>query len=231
MPNILDFEMFVNEQKKSSDHVENAPIRIFCDMDGVLTDFKRGFKRLKANKNHRTPDEYESKYGKNSIWPLVDHRKEKFWKRLPWTKDGRELWDYLSRYTPYILSAPSRSNYSIDGKLEWLSLNLGINQKKPITSFEEHEADPEKRVILSKDKETFVRDKNDVLIDDKDSNIKKWTEAGGTGILHNDSTDTIRLIEEIISDLQGGFDEDPNDESEEETDSNPNPEPETQEGP
>lgn len=195
---VLTFDNFVVESKS-----QTPPIRIFCDMDGVLTDFDRGFKRLRINPKHYTPDEYEKKHGKHSIWSLIDKRKDKFWKRLPWTKDGRELWDYLDRYSPYILSAPSRSEYSKEGKLTWVSLNLGINQKKAITTPEELEEDPDKRVILSKDKELFVKSANDILIDDKKINIEKWTAAGGTGIIHNDSTDTIRILEEIISKIQG----------------------------
>jgi len=195
---IMNFNEFINEQLQPE-----TPIRIFCDMDGVLTDFKRGFKRLKANKHHRTPKEYEDKFGKHSIWKIIDKRKEYFWKRLPWTKDGRELWDYLDRYKPYILSSPSRSDYSKDGKLQWIKLNLGFSQRKAVTTPEEHEERPELRVILSSKKDLFVKGKNDILIDDKESNIEKWTNAGGTGILHNDSTDTIRVLEEIFAKLRG----------------------------
>lgn len=221
-PNIVQsFTEFVNEQKST-----DAPVRIFCDMDGVLTDFERGFKRLKANKKHRTVEEYEKKFGKHSIWKLIDHRKEFFWKRLPWTGDGRELWDYLKRYKPYILSAPSRSEYSKDGKLQWIKLNLGFSQAKAIETPEEHDEKPDKRVILSNKKEQFVKTKNDILIDDLSSNIEKWTKAGGTGIFHNDSTDTIRVLEEIITKLQGNTDEP--DEAEPETENVPS---ETSENP
>lgn len=207
---VLRFTQFIAEQKSQS-----SPVRIFCDMDGVLTDFDRGFKRMKLNPHHHTPEEYEKKHGRHSIWQIVDKRKEKFWKRLPWTGDGRELWDYVERYSPYILSTPSRSKYSKEGKLMWIKLNLGINQKKGIETPEELEAEPEKRIIFSNKKELFVKTANDILIDDKKSNIEKWTAAGGTGILHDDSTDTIRLLEEIISKLQGGFEEEPDTEADE----------------
>lgn len=199
---VKNFIEFVNENLKTQ-----SPIRIFCDMDGVLTDFDRGFKRLKANKKHRTPKEYEDKHGKHSIWKLIDKRKEFFWKRLPWMPDGRELWDYLERYKPYILSAPSRSKYYKDGKMQWIKLNLGFSQRKFVTTQEEHEERPEIRVILSNDKGQFAKTKNDILIDDKESNIDDWTKAGGTGIYHNDSTDTIRVLEEILTKLQGNKEE------------------------
>jgi hypothetical protein len=199
---VHDFRTYLLNESKE----ESGGIRLFCDMDGVLTDFDRGFKRLKANEDHLKPKEYEKKHGKNSIWPLIDHRGIKFWKRLPWKSDGRELWDYIHRYSPVILSAPSRSPDSVKGKLYWLKLNLGINEKHPARKFEEW--DGTQKVILTADKGAFAESKNDILIDDRRPNIDKWTEAGGTGILHNDSTDTVRILEGIISKLKGEPDDD-----------------------
>lgn len=198
---VYDFRTYLLNESKE----ENGGIRLFCDMDGVLTDFDRGFKRLKANEDHLKPKEYEKKHGKNSIWPLIDHRGIKFWKRLPWKNDGRELWDYIKRYTPIILSAPSKSPDSVKGKLYWLKLNLGINEKNPARKIEEW--DGSQKVILTADKGAFAESKNDILIDDRRSNIDKWTEAGGTGILHNDATDTIRILEEILAKLRGPVEE------------------------
>jgi hypothetical protein len=62
------FKQFITEEKI-------ATKRVFCDLDGVLVDFKRGFKRLKSNPDHLTPNEYDKKHGKNSIWKLIDDRK------------------------------------------------------------------------------------------------------------------------------------------------------------
>ena len=208
---VFDFTKFVTEEletheidpapeetEEQTDEPSEQKIRLFCDMDGVLTDFDRGFKRLKANHDHLKPHEYEDKHGKNSIWPLIDHRKDRFWRRLPWKKDGRELWDYIQRYKPIILSAPSRSKYSIPGKLDWIKFNLGIIEKNPATKPEEFDPAVTK-VIMSNHKGQFAKSKTDVLIDDKDSNIEDWTKAGGTGIHHTDATDTIRLLEQIIT--------------------------------
>ena len=186
-------EYVINE---SVDQDESG-VRLFCDMDGVLTDFDRGFKRMKLNHDHLTPDEYNDKHGHQSIWQLIDQRGIKFWKRLPWMKDGRALWDYIQRYKPIILSSPSRSKDSVIGKLDWLKLNLGINEKDPVRKSSEMKDDT--RVIFSNHKEDFATGKNDVLIDDKKSNIEKWVAAGGTGILHTDATDSIRLLESIVS--------------------------------
>lgn len=199
---VKDFITYLTESTNS----KSKGIRVFCDMDGVLTDFDRGFKRLRANVEHLTPKEYEKKHGKDSKWPLIDHRGIKFWKRLPWSKDGRELWDYIQRYSPIILTAPSKGKDAVKGKIEWIDLNLGINEKHPPKTPEDW--DGTSRVIISANKELFVSGKTDILIDDRRSNIEKWTSAGGTGILHNDSTDTIRILEQIVSKFSGQSDTD-----------------------
>jgi len=187
---LKNFSQFVNEKR-------GEDIRIFCDLDGVLVDFNRGFKNLEENSDKLTPKEYDKEHGKHSMWKIIDPEGEKFWIRLKWTKDGRELWDYLTRYNPIILSSPSRSKHSIPGKMEWIKRNLGITQAKPTTSASDW--DPKSRIILSSDKFKFARSKNDILIDDTRAKLEKWTAAGGTGIFHNDATDTIRVLEEIFT--------------------------------
>jgi len=171
--------------------------RIFCDLDGVLTDFDRSFKNRDFNKDQLSPEEYQKKYGKEEMWKNIEAEGEKFWANLKWMNDGRELWDYLTRYNPIILSAPSRSKDCITGKVKWIERNLGINQKKPTTSSKKW--DPESRIILSQHKYKFAKSADDILIDDNREKLAKWTEAGGTGVFHNDATDTIRVIEEIMT--------------------------------
>lgn len=183
------FSQFLTEKRGGSK-------QIFCDLDGVLVDFDRGFRNLEENEERLSPDEYEKKHGKNSIWPLIDKHDVSYWENLKWTKDGRELWDYLSQYEPIILSSPSRSKSSIEGKLKWIHRNLGLSQAKPTTSYKNW--DPESRIILSQQKYLYARSADDILIDDTKKKLDKWTEAGGTGILHNDATDTIRILEQIF---------------------------------
>jgi phosphoglycolate phosphatase-like HAD superfamily hydrolase len=169
--------------------------QIFCDLDGVLVDFNRGFENLDENKERLSPEEYEKKNGKNSIWPLIDAQGPDFWIDLQWMRDGRELWDSIKRYNPIILSSPSRSPSCIEGKTEWVKRNLKINQEPTI---DPEEWDTSSRLILHRDKYKFAKSDKDILIDDTEAKLTKWTEAGGTGILHNDATDTIRVLDKII---------------------------------
>lgn len=46
--------------------------RIFCDMDGVLTDFNKRFKELPDNTLSMMPTEYESKYGRDANMGVLD---------------------------------------------------------------------------------------------------------------------------------------------------------------
>lgn len=176
-------------------------VRIFCDLDGVLVDFDRGFMELPENSDELSPGDYEEKNGKNSIWPLIDKHGDEYWSELYWKGDGRELWDYLEEYKPTILSSPSRNPASIRGKAKWVKLNLRINED-PVTKLADY--DGSTRLILMQQKHLFAKSANDILIDDTQSKIDKWTEAGGTGILHNDATDTIKVLEKILERLRDG---------------------------
>jgi len=191
------FTEFIAESSESS-----GKYRLFCDLDGVLVDFDRGFIALPNNKEGLTPKEYEAKHGKDSIWPMIDALGESFWTNLQWMKDGRELWDYIKQYDPIILSAPSRHPGCFTGKSKWVKQHLGIDQD-PVTDPNNFSA--ETRFILANHKHDYVKPAEDllkkhpVLIDDFSKKLEKWTKAGGTGILHNDATDTIRVVEEMMN--------------------------------
>jgi hypothetical protein len=178
-----------------------SSVKIFCDLDGVLVDFDRGFSELPENEEELSPSDYEEAHGKNSIWPLIDKHGEEYWSELYWKSDGRELWDYLEEYKPTILSSPSRSTDSVTGKTKWVKLNLKINDK-PVTKKADYTGS--ERLILMQQKHLFATGPNDILIDDTQAKIDKWTEAGGTGILHNDATDTIKVLEKILERLREG---------------------------
>ncbi len=187
----LPFKLFLESE---------SSVRIFCDLDGVLVDFDRGFADLSENTNKLSPGEYEEEHGKNSIWPLIDKHGSEYWSDLYWKGDGRELWDYLEEYKPTILSSPSRSRNSIIGKTKWVNLNLRIKEE-PVTKLSDY--DGTNRLILMQQKHLFAKSATDILIDDTSAKIDKWTEAGGTGILHNDATDTIKVLEQILERLRG----------------------------
>lgn len=183
-----NFKMFIEEN-------QNKSFRIFCDLDGVLCDFDKGF--TKINDEALTPDEYENKYGKNKIWELITNTGSKYWSNLEWMPDGKQLWNHLQQYDPTILSSPSRDYSSIIGKTAWVNSNLGITQRKPITKSKDWDKDT--RLILSTHKYLFViPDTVSILIDDTPSKIQKWEAAGGVGILHISTANTISMLSGIL---------------------------------
>jgi len=150
---------------------------IYCDMDGVLTDFDKQFEKISGGV---PPRQYEETNGKNVFWKLIDDAGVGFWVGMPWMPNGKKLWDYISKYNPSILSAPSQQNESRLGKRLWVRNNLS----------------PKPKVILAsaQNKQNYAGT-NRILIDDRPSNVEQWRSKGGIGILFIST-------EQTISDLQ-----------------------------
>ena len=160
---------------------EIPPYKIYCDMDGVLTDFQRRFEHFTGV----SPDEYESKYGTPAFWELIDNKiGVKFWVGMDWMPGGKELWEFISKYNPSILTSPSRQNTSRLGKNLWVRNNI----------------DPKPKVIFaySADKQRYANE-NAILIDDKKSNINQWAAKGGIAIrcLHGNIGPVIEKLKQL----------------------------------
>lgn len=151
---------------------------VYCDLDGVLTDFNGDYQKLTGiditkeshtHKNNRTFFEPIDKAGKG------------FWSNMSWTKDGKELWSYIEKYKPNLLSAPTRDNSSRVGKMEWVQKEL-----------------PGVRLILrsASGKKEFANE-NSILIDDRPSNIEDWLENGGIAIFHSSTDNTIKELKKL----------------------------------
>jgi len=149
---------------------------IYCDMDGVLVDFNKGYKELTGIdiKNHYFSDSKQ-------FWDPIKEAGSKFWEELDWMSDGKKLWNYIKPYTPKLLSSPSREQSSHKGKYLWAKQNI-----------------PGVELILkpAHEKKEFASS-NSILIDDKGSNIKDWEDNGGIGILHKNTFKTIQELKNI----------------------------------
>ena len=143
--------------------------KLYCDMDGVLTDFDKSYLELTGvdikNEFHDSPN----------FWDPINKAGVKFWSDMEWKGDGKRLWNYIEKHNPKLLSAPSRQVESRIGKLKWVEREL-----------------PGVELILkyAKDKKD-LSDKNSILIDDRLSNIEGWRERGGIGIHHINTKHTI----------------------------------------
>lgn len=136
---------------------------IFLDMDGVLTDFTKGAKKIEAIE------------GTKVDWPKIKKQGTNFWSELEWTPDGEKFARWLvklckeSKIDLCILSAVAYED-GVKGKQIWLD---------------------EKLPTISKQNRYFVRggrdkakyaSKNAVLIDDFGRNIEAFVMAGGQGV-------------------------------------------------
>jgi PAS domain-containing protein len=147
--------------------------RIFCDLDGVLVDFNQGYKDLTGIELNKDEHRNDAQF-----WQPIEKAGYNFWVNLKWLDDGHILWDHISKYSPTILSAPSRQVESRIGKVDWVNREL-----------------PGVPLILrsAKHKKDFAAP-DAILIDDRESNIIGWIENGGEGILHTSAEETIKTL-------------------------------------
>lgn len=149
--------------------------KIYCDMDGVLVDFIKGYFELTGK------DISGEFHTDKTFWDPINTGGVDFWVDLEWTPDGKQLWDYIKKYDPELLSSPSRANDSRVGKRLWVKREL-----------------PDSHLILrSASKKQEFANPNTILIDDRPSNIEQWKDAGGITILHTSAKDTIKQLKQL----------------------------------
>jgi hypothetical protein len=148
--------------------------KIYCDMDGVLVDFEKGYKDLTG---------VEASYDTNpeEFWEPITRAGAAFWIKLQWMPDGKQLWEYIKPYSPELLSAPSREESSRIGKFTWVKRNI------PGT----------KLILRSAERKQEFATPNSILIDDRADNIQRWKDAGGIGIHHTSAADTIQQLKDL----------------------------------
>ena len=155
--------------------------KIYLDMDGVIVDFDKRFTDLAG----MGPREYENSFGKDKFWDFIDSKEKGggvgFWVGMPWMPGGPELYNRVAQHNHALLSSPSRSESSKLGKRLW---------KKKYT--------PNTDLILSlaANKKNYA-DGNSILIDDRESNIQQWREAGGIGILYKSADQVNKELDKL----------------------------------
>lgn len=174
-----ELKELLNEGYPLREEKPKPPYKIYCDMDGVLTDFERRFEHYTGMQ----PKEYEKSKGLAAFWNLIDVQVGvKFWIGMPWMPQGEKLWNFIRPYQPDLLTSPSRDNNSRLGKNLWVKNNLN----------------PKPKVIFaySKDKQRYANE-NSILIDDKKSNIDEWASKGGIAIRCKDGN-----VEHVLQKLK-----------------------------
>ena len=153
-------------------------------MDGVLADFKTAAVKTTGMSINRWMNIPSSK----QKWSLILQNKN-FWYDLPWMQGGKQLWSYISKHDPHILSAYVEENFDpncIPGKRAWLRKNVNMVNSQKVN------------LVKRRDKKLFAkRGKPAILIDDYEKNIRDFTMSGGIGIHHTSAASTIEKLKEL----------------------------------
>ena len=164
-----ELAMGLEENEKVMDY------KIYCDMDGVLADFESGYEEL-------TGVDLKGEFKKGEdFWDPISKAGVGFWAGLKWMPDGQKLWDYLKPFNPVLLSAPSREQSSRIGKHVW------VKHKIPGT----------KLILRYASQKQELATPESILIDDRQVNIDQWEAAGGIGILHTSTANTIQQLQKL----------------------------------
>jgi len=149
---------------------------IYVDMDGVLVDLAKGVEEVSGISLEQL------KTRGRELEKLLNEQPKNFWASLDWMPGGKDLWSYIQKYNPIILSTPANNPESKEGKLLWIKKHLQL---------------PENRIIIDINKEKYVDSDKSLLIDDREKVLKPWRAAGGTGIQHINTSSTIKQLKKL----------------------------------
>jgi hypothetical protein len=151
----------------------DALVKIFLDMDEVLSNFRGAACRL----HRKTPAEMTEWCGAEywntpEFWEPMNRLGADFWTALepfPWTFDLVALAERVAGPDNwFILTSPAEHPGSYAGKAAWVTSVLGVRPYDKLIPWS-------KKWMLAKS--------DRVLIDDLDHQVNAWTAAGGRAIL------------------------------------------------
>lgn len=159
----------------------NTDYKIFMDLDGVLADLDKlvkertgmTFEQLRATGSGFTKFVADERELGNTIFDNLDKH-----------DDADELWDYVVKYEPDILTATGYPTEKATAeKIQWVMNNLSGYDRILVTT-------------SGRDKKKYAAP-NHILIDDRMKSIGPWREAGGIGIEHKSAADTISQLKSL----------------------------------
>lgn len=168
---------------------------IYCDMDGVLVDFRKEVSsRLGIDITSKEFDDL-GQGKRNKLYAEACDTVD-FWTCLEPMPDYNELWGYIKYWNPHILTAfPMWSKEGIEvaikGKEIWNKAHMMV----PDVRF--HCVARVDKQMYALNKQGYADGRANLLIDDKDKNIWEWEAKGGVGILHTSAAKTIARLKEI----------------------------------
>ena len=178
--------IYESKLKFMAESIMKSRFTIYCDMDGVLTDFDAQFDHYYG----MSAREYSQLKGPEIMKKAVDDVGLDYWAKMPLFPGALELWSYVSKYQPIILSSPSTFKYAKKGKLIWIRENLQPSPSQILFKQTGH-----KEEAIQGLPETEIR--KSILIDDYYRNLAPWKEIGGIGITHKSAEQTINILKKF----------------------------------
>jgi hypothetical protein len=165
--------------ERSKKVVDNRPIKLFLDCDGVLADFdKKAIEMLGV-----TPREYERKNGPSHFWRDLYQIPDFFFVLEP-MPDAYDLVNAVKHLNPTILTGlPRHEEEATDQKQRWRAKyfpELPMITVKSALKFEHMH--PECR---------------NILVDDWNRYKHVWEDNGGEFVLHTSAADSIKQLKEM----------------------------------
>lgn len=158
-------------------------MKLYVDLDGVLTDFVRQCREKQCLKANGKPD-----------WAHIEKAGAAFWTEMEWMPGAERMFAYFRElaeacsFDVEILSAIFLDS-GIAGKKIWCRERLGLSDEQIHI------------VHRSIHKVEFAHGKDSVLIDDRREIVEAFSGAGGTGILHETNEKTELLLKRIAESL------------------------------
>jgi len=154
--------------------------QLFVDLDGVLADFDSAVLRFTGKMPGELPP--------GRMWPVLA-RTRGFYENLSWMKDGRLLWDALTRFRPVILTGLPMGKWAEPQKRNWCDRELGPDVPV-ITGMSRHKGELAHAWMA----EQGVDGRVPVLIDDRLKIKAPWEDLGGIFILHLSAADSLSAL-------------------------------------
>jgi hypothetical protein len=203
----MSFSYRNNPSYLSQRVAEQPEIRVYCDLDGVLVDFEAGIRNIFPDLTKEFSSFHIPDLKRSTMWQKVKDA-DAFFEQLPWTRDGKRLWQAIRHLQPDILTGVPNHPSSRVEKLRWCERELGVqvNHIDMAGHFRTHLNMNARKVLPGKcnvitcwsDNKHYESRPNAVLIDDRLCLREKWEAAGGIFVHHDGDMDaTLEKLRQI----------------------------------